>query len=325
MAVIIDVLWMISILMPFSIALSIRSVCVVAPNGCTTVIPNKDIVIDRTRFDKYLIKRAKTAGVKVGLGQRVQKINFGRNGKKKLLIKNTQNKKIQTVESNILIGADGPNSLVAKSITNIKPKFLTGIQAVVEMPVEKNTYSVYFGKEYPGFFGWIVPESNNIARIGVAGKNVKKPFNSFLKQFGKIKIKKMQGGLIPIYNPNFPIQNTNKKIYLVGDSALQVKATTGGGLYPGLKATEGLVRSINNNTKYKKEIYNVRKELFVSLMIRKMLNKFNNKDYNKLIKLMNDKKLKKVLIHSNRDHALKTAILAVIKKPQLLGFIKHAL
>ena len=56
-----------------------------------------------------------------------------------------------------------------------------------------------------------------------------------------------------------------------------------------------------------------------------MLNKFNNKDYNKLIKLMNDKKLKKVLIHSNRDHALKTAILAVIKKPQLLGFIKHAL
>ena len=100
----------------------------------------------------------------------------------------------------------------------------------------------------------------------------------------------MQGGLIPIYSPKLKVQKGN--IYLVGDAAAHVKATTGGGLVHGLIAAECLAESIikkkgSYEQSWRKKIG---KDLWIHLMIRNILNRFADKDYNYLIKLAGKKK-----------------------------------
>ena len=49
-------------------------------------------------------------------------------------------------------------------------RFYAGLQARVKCKNNGNKYEVYLGSKFPGFFGWVVPENNDIIRIGVAAK-----------------------------------------------------------------------------------------------------------------------------------------------------------
>ena len=98
-----------------------------------------------------------------------------------------------------------------------------------------------------------------------------------------------QAGLIPIYDKKSVINRGN--VYLVGDAAGQVKATTGGGLVPGLKAAKILADCLINKKDYQKEIKKLNKKLWLHLKLREILNKFSNKDYDNLVKLMKKKKI----------------------------------
>ena len=129
-----------------------------------------------------------------------------------------------------------------------------------------------------------------------------------------------QGGLIPIYKKNVCVQKG--KIYLVGDAAGQIKNTTGGGLVYGLKAAKILTDCIINNKNYKKELKNLEKGLWVHSMIRRIIDKFSDKDYNKLIKIVDSKKIKNVLNKNNRDNPKMLILKSILAKPSLLLFIK---
>lgn len=299
----------------------LKKVCVNAPNKKSVEIPNDDIVINRTKFDKWLAKQAEKAGAKIILNKRVEEITRTEAVQKNIVLKirdtKTGEKKIHRTD--ILIGADGPGSIVSKEIGNPKPKCWIGVQARVRMPVDKTTYSVFFGEHIPGFFGWIVPETDSVARVGIAAeKNPLPIFNKFIKQFGKYRIVEKQGGLIPEYNHDLVIQKNN--MYLIGDSATQVKAITGGGLVPGLKAAECLANAIVNKTDYFASLSKVSHNLYTNLKLRKMLNKFRDGDYNKLIELLCKPKIKKVLEEHDRDHATQLVIRLALKEPRLLLF-----
>jgi geranylgeranyl reductase family protein len=245
----------------------LKNVRVHAPSGNSVDIKINDLVIDRTRFDRYLAEQAKEKGAKLVLNSRLVGIkNAG--SQKKLKIINNKTKRTRTATTDILVGADGPRSLVSGFIGNKQPHCWVGVQASVKMKVDETTYSAYFGDKFPGFFGWVVPENETKARVGIAtADNPKQVFNRFMKRFEKCKILEMQGGLIPKYNPRICVQKDNA--YIVGDAATQVKATTGGGLVPGLKAAECLAISISRGTEYKKELRAVERELRMSLMIRR--------------------------------------------------------
>ncbi|MBI2655236.1 hypothetical protein HYX06_02315, partial [Candidatus Woesearchaeota archaeon] len=122
-------------------------------------------------------------------------------------------------------------------------------------------------------------------------------------------------------NPKKLIQKGN--IYLIGDAAGQVKATTGGGIIPSLKAAQTLCDCIINSRNYNKEFKKQSgKELLLHLRVRNMLNKFSDKDYDRLLKLMSQEKVRKILKKYDRDTPVPLVANLLLKEPRFLLFSK---
>lgn len=300
-------------------------------------LSKENIILNRAKFDQLLAKRAKEAGAKYHLNNKF--IDFKISADKivaEIECKENKhpNKKSKTKNKakeffcDYLIGADGPFSAVAKTAGMFgNRKFYYGMQARINL---KNENIV---ETFPnvGAFSWIVPENKNIARIGViADKNLKQNFSELLdkikkiKELKKIKIIDYQAGPVPIYQKT-KIEQTEKnktKVFLIGDAALQVKATTFGGIIHGLMAAELLCEAINKNKSYQKLCNKkINRDLWLSLKIRKTLNKMTDQDYNKLIELVKTEKAKKILEQHDRDFPSKFIIKMIKAQPKLLLFI----
>ncbi len=199
-------------------------------------------VIDRAKLDKYLYKRAKRKA-KIRLGTRF--ISFTRT-KDSIKVKTTKG----MFEAKILVGADGPNSIVASQAKLKQPdNKLIGVQATVNGKFDKDSVELWFGKDIsPEFFGWVIPLSLHKARIGIATKNkARQYFDSFLKsRIGKTKKPDVAGTI------NFGLMDTvAERVLLVGDAACQVKPFSGGGVIYGLISatfcSRACVRALREN------------------------------------------------------------------------------
>ena len=279
-----------------------------------------EIVMWRSKFDRFVAEMAQDAGAKVLLEHRF----MGLSGRNSIKAKDSKNNKIKEIKSDIIVGADGPYSAVAKSAgMNSNSRNYIGMQAKVKLEMNTSSFETYFGSDFPNFFGWCVPESENVARLGIGCfENAQEHFYNFLKsRTGKKEILCWESGLIPLYNPKKVIQKDN--VYLIGDAATQVKATTGGGIIPSLKAAHTLCNCIINNKNYSKEFRKQSgKELLLHLRIRKVLNKFSDKDYDKLLNLMSQEKVRKILKKYDRDTPIPLVTNLLLKEPRFLGFSK---
>ncbi len=292
----------------------LNKVKVFSQNSSAEVKVN-EILVDRQKFDQHLLDMAADAGAHVYLSHRF--ITY--NPADKCAVFRSGNK-IKKFKTKILIGADGPLSAVAKS-TGIfgRRKFFIGMQATVQGQFDSKTFQTFFGKVAPGFFAWIVPESSTIARIGLATKqNTRHYFENFLKSKGKIKA--VQAGLIPVYNHRQTVQKNN--IYLIGDAATFCKATTGGGLIPGLQSAKILADCIINNKNYESAVKKLRRELSLHSILRSVLDRFSTRDYNSLVSIINNPKIKKELSKHNRDNPIKLLPKILLAEPRLLWFGK---
>ncbi len=297
----------------------IKSAKIVGPDKSSLTISfrEENLILDREIFDKELVKRAERRGAKV-----LKSTSFsGYKDNKSILVQKHHSKKL-IIKSDFLIGADGANSKVRRILNpSRKVRFWTGIQARVRY---RNENFVEFFP-YIGTYAWIVPESPEIARVGIcAGKDTSKIFNSFL---GQNKIKKadiieLQGGVIPRYDP---VLNTHQNnVYLIGDAATQVKATTGGGLVPGLKAAAFCNHAIQYGSNYEKLWKrNIGNELSMHLLIRKVLDQFSYKDYSDLISIMSKEKNSRILEQIDRDNPKSIALRLLLSEPSLISYAKY--
>ena len=294
-----------------------KQVKIIAPNGSTLALNSTEYIVDRTLFDSYFVKKAIDAGATLHTHHRFLGLK-----ENNILFKNTLKNVTIKTKQEILIGADGANSAVAKVLNpNRKRKYCMGIQARVRGSFDPESYTVFFDNGLsPGFFAWIVPESSSVARVGLKGTNAH--FDSFLKKQGFTQIE-MQAGPIPIYDPQYITEKDG--IYLVGDAATQVKATTAGGLIPGLKAAQCLVDALEQEKSYeclwKRK---VGRSLWLHLRLRRILDRFSNDDWNRLIGLLNKRSVKDVFERYDREKPWK--LLSVIaKEPRLLQFGRYIL
>ncbi len=288
----------------------IKRIRVIAPNkkSIELNLKNENIVLDRQKFDSYLVNQAVDKGIKLFFDHKFK--DFSNN---EITFEN-QNK----FKTDILVGADGPFSKVAKSANLYgNRKFFIAPQAVVKGNFDKDIFEVYLGT---GDFAWVVPENEEVARIGLVTKDKYEAsivFKNLLKRYREVLC--YQSGLIPIHNPKIKTQKDN--IYLMGDAACQTKANTHGGLIPGMIAAQEFKNSLNNGHSYD-ELWRKRigKDLAIALKMRKILDKFNENDFNKLVGLCDKKKVKEILETYDRDFPSKFVAKLILAEPRFLKF-----
>lgn len=205
------------------------------------------VVLNREKADLSLGK-----DLDVHLGERVSSIK-GKNGT--YTVSTEQGREY---EADVLIGADGANSIVRKYFlenyvgmdikNDISLDYYFGLQYQIKLDnsnllINHNEIGVFFNSSIP-FFIWIIPEKEHSFRIGVLANNGKQILTDFLRE------QEIEGEIEEIFAGKIPIgfiPTSSDSIALVGDAACQVKPLTGGGLSFGLQSARILADCIKED------------------------------------------------------------------------------
>ena len=243
-------------------------------------------VVDREKFDKNL-----SQGLEVECGKKLIEISKEGSG---YIIKT----EVEDIYADLVIGADGANSQVRKYINFLDNNYTKDIRkgyvknylgVQYRIKIEENLLydkitQVHFREGIP-FFIWVIPEGNNIFRVGVISENAREDLIQFLRNFIiKGEIIARLAGMIPVGIT----KNYYKNIALVGDAAVQVKPLTGGGIYYGLKSAELLAECIRDNRldEYDRRLKKKHgREINFGLKARKLYEKINEKELKNIFML----------------------------------------
>ena len=271
----------------------------------------RDYVIERRIFDRIMAENAVKAGVDLILKKKV--VNIKRQGKKQVLDVIGEDGRFE-MTCGVVIGADGLKSRIAKlsGLGNVKI-VLPGaqIEGLYE-PEDPGFVEMFTGKNVaPGFFAWSIPTGDGYARIGLCStcssleyleKNLKshpvisKRFSGSLTDFVV--------GAVPIG----PLKRTiSDGVMIVGDSAGQVKPTSGGGIYTGVLcakiAGEVAAKAVfegDTNIKRLSE-YEMRwrssigRELKIGMLVHRAFERWSDKDFNDFVSLLSEPEILKLI------------------------------
>jgi len=232
-------------------------------------------VVDRCEFDEFLLSQAKDSGVDY-VNEKVIDVVRGR-------VKT----KSGELNADKTVLATGGDYTLQNRLGLPKPKnFLVGVQYDMKVECDPDIVELHFN--VPGFFSWIIPVED-VVRVGLCYAGNPTPYlESFIKKLagdGRLvsdRVFNKVYGVIPVYDPS--LKTVHGNIKLVGDSAGQVKATTGGGvILGGLSAT--CIIEDDYEGAWKKK---VGRELWLHLMIRKFLDRLSPKRVDGLFSLLDD-------------------------------------
>lgn len=263
-----------------------------SPSGITLEINAEKqgvIVLDRREFDRELARQSSRNGVEIAVAQRVVTAKQ----KDGLVEIHTQRDEIA---ARLFIDAGGYSSLTKSGHSKVYPAARYDVYAPW---VESDTVELFFDQRVsPGFFTWIIPISNDTAKIGVAGStlNPTKVLDEFIMQKGGGQVLKKIGA--PIIVGGAIKRFIDGKKIVVGDAAGQCKPTTAGGIYTGgmggllagKAATESIIQSdYLILEEYEKEWRRrFEKEFRTMLYARNILAKLGNKEIDGLFRTLNE-------------------------------------
>ncbi|MCU0798250.1 MAG: NAD(P)/FAD-dependent oxidoreductase [Candidatus Thermoplasmatota archaeon] len=221
----------------------------------------KALTIDRAEFDKELLRLAARCGTKVFTGQRVTSVRK-RPGRGWEVSSKGREGGIH-LECDLLLGCDGPASLVRRCAGMEPPKeTITGISVeteVVDGAVPHDKVGVYTGKETArGFFAWAIPSfGRSCIRIGASSidpRGLVKGFTNLLKDRRLARFLSLPDGQDIKYGETSvtlgpipmgsPANIVGKDVVILGDSAGMAKPTSGGGIYPLLRAVDLFISTL---------------------------------------------------------------------------------
>lgn len=286
-------------------------------------------VVERSDFDKSLAYDAITNNAKLELGANVKEI-IKKN--KKTTVKYRKDGNIKELEGEIIVGADGYNSTVRRYMNQSIPKFLSGIQLrVSSASIDDDYVKILTGSNIaPGFFGWIVPEGEHRAKVGLAtNKGHAVPFlKKILKDetLKNARILAIEGGVIPVGTVKNMVLNN---IMLIGDSAGFVKATSGGGVYMGLKSSINAATAILNYfkdrsyslTNFEKLNANLIRELKLDLKIHNVYASFSDTELRAIFNILSKKENIEIIEkYGDIDYPSKVAFALLKRNLSLLKY-----
>jgi digeranylgeranylglycerophospholipid reductase len=228
------------------IASQIKQINIIPPNKIPITVhsPSKGVILHRELFDKFLAKKALMYGTKILLKHDVKSATYDES--KQLFNISIRNQE-QVYQSRILVAADGIDSQVGRWFGMSQQLSLADIDSCAQYLVYDKTIidgqcSFIFDNNYaPGGYVWIFTKGANTANIGlgVNPQRAEKPAQDYLDNFLKdyyphSNSLRLTCGGVPVRQTN-PILVKNR-VMLVGDSAYQTNAISGGGIDTAISA-----------------------------------------------------------------------------------------
>lgn len=298
------------------------------------------LIIDRVGLDQFLFNRAIKNDVDCHLSSKVVNID-SESG----LVEFKSESTVKSISSKIIVGADGPQSLVSKSLGNELDTYDASQFLVKVENIENMEFVDLYAREdlFPGFI-WNIPVYKNIYRIGMFSNYNCKEQSEILEKFLENEFKHSNYEVLEKYKGKIPIFNgknllVKNRVLLIGDAASQVKPTTGGGLLIGFESVQlafnSIVKSLGESdleilNDYKKEFEKrFSKEFSYQFKVQKTLCtlsdedldyffiKLKEKEADKLISEYGDMDNQSVLVKEFLKRGLILDLLPAIHKKEL--------
>lgn len=193
--------------------------------------------VRRERFDALLADKAKEAGAKILEGVRVEQVEV--TGQRVSAFANGSQ-----WQGNILVGADGAHSVVARVLgLGGRRKLAATLESEIPVSGEKleqnrGVIKIDYGL-VPSGYAWIFPKSDHLSvgvwSISPRHKKLRRQLESFIQSEGLSSLEarvKTRGWIIPV-NPQ-PDDLHGGRALVLGDAAGLADAFTGEGIFPAL-------------------------------------------------------------------------------------------
>ncbi|MEM0336746.1 MAG: NAD(P)/FAD-dependent oxidoreductase [Candidatus Caldarchaeum sp.] len=210
---------------------------VYSPSMIEVKIPQIGYNINKSFFIQEIAAQAAEYGADIHVREEVTGVVRENS---KLLVKTNRD----TYKAKVVIGADGYNSTVARSLgVTERPEPIPTVQYIMANCRLKNSDAVRFylgNKIAPGGYAWIFPRTEKLAEvgIGVRGAVAKDYLDAFVKLFsdelGNAKIIDYRGAPVPIGGA--VSESVFDGAMLIGDAAGHVIPLTGAGIHSSVSA-----------------------------------------------------------------------------------------
>ena len=229
----------------------------IAPRGTACAFDFEGYTMDRPLHDQTLVRRAVKAGAELRTSTKVASIEgqtltlvpsarqgagderSGDDAMSKRVDPEVRPGPGESLTARVIIGADGPHSLVRRAAGLPSPGMSATMMALVEgdfpPPVD-----LHFGSLAPGGYAWVIPKAGG-ANIGVgiqtrynrSGLSLRQIMKRFEDRFeGEVTYR--GGGMVPVSGPLS--RTVSGPCLLVGDAAGHVMPSNGGGICTAMMA-----------------------------------------------------------------------------------------
>jgi flavin-dependent dehydrogenase len=270
----------------------------------TVALQQPDLVVERSILIRALAERAEAAGAEILFGRQLVQVAPNGHGLT-FVVEAGGGGQVEERWARTLVGADGAFSAVARAIGSPQPATVPLLQAIVPLPADlsPDTTRVWFDPADTPYFYWLIPESPTrgaLGLIGQEGRETRRCLERFLAR-QRLEPIEFQAARIPAYTGWIPNHRRlgQGDVYLVGDAAGQVKATTVGGIVTGFRGALGVASAILNGGAGQ-ELRALRRELDRHLLLRQILHRFTQADYTRLLGVL-DRSTRRLLGVYNRD------------------------
>jgi len=305
----------------------------VSPSGNNIKLSGNEepFIIDRIGLDNHFYDLTrKSPNVSYFLGERFKSFSYIKEKNQHGILITTSKRAIIT---KILVGCDGPLSVVGRQL-KIRNNVISARQIRIKGNFNEKEAVLHFNPAWKELFGWIVPEGNNVYRIGLASsRKTMEKYNKFLKIIGinqETKISQ-QGGLIPY---GLMKRNAFNNVLLLGDAACQVKSTTGGGIVMLLTAAKYAaicIKKCFNKRDFSRTIIRtfyekpckaaIGRNLKIHYIIRLLIENFREKDYDAIFKILKAHQIEEqISIYGDMDFP-RTLVSKLLRNSLVLKFL----